>query len=74
VHREYEFPTDVCVCGAAVPKTLEERWHACPVCRLSAPRNVASAQVLLQRARVGRSRHNVEEVVLCEAVAFHATG
>ena len=68
--------SQVCVCGAAVPKTLAERWHACAVCGLSAPRNVVSAQVILQRARVGRSRPNVEDVVSRvprEAVAFQAT-
>ena len=68
--------SQVCVCGAAVPKTLAERWHECPVCGLSAPRDVVSAQVILQRARIGRSRHNVEDVVSCvprEAVAFQAT-
>src|SRR5437667_8634867 len=54
--------SQVCVCGAAVPKTLAERWHECPVCGLSAPRDVVSAQVILQRARIGRSRHNVEDV------------
>jgi len=64
-----------CVCGALVPKTLRDRWHECPVCELSAPRDVVSAQVILQRARVGRSRRNVEDVVSCvprEAVAFQA--
>ena len=69
--------SQVCVCGAAVPKTLAERWHACPVCGLSAPRDVVSAQVILQRARIGRSRHNVEDVVSCvprEAVAFSGDG
>jgi hypothetical protein len=43
---------------------------------LSAPRDVVTAQVILQRARIGRSRHNVEDVVSCvprEAVAFQAT-
>jgi len=43
---------------------------------LSAPRDVVSAQVILQRARIGRSRHNAEDVVSClprEAVAFQAT-
>src|SRR5438034_9759569 len=52
--------SQVCVCGAVVPKTLAERWHECPVCALSAPRDVVSAQVILQRAqraRIGRSRH-----------------
>jgi hypothetical protein len=37
---------------------------------------VVTAQVILQRGRVGRSRHNVEDVVSGvprEAVAFKAT-
>src|SRR5438874_2575962 len=66
--------SQVCVCGAAVPKTLAECWHECPVCGFSAPRDVVSAQVILQPARIGRSRHNVEDVVSCVrrvAVAFH---
>src|SRR5256884_1576514 len=53
---------------------LAECWHACPACGLSAPRDVVSAQVILQPARIGRSRHNVEDVVSCVrrvAVAFH---
>jgi putative transposase len=65
--------SQTCVCGTAVPKTLAERWHECPACGLSAARDVVSAQVILQRARIGRSRHNVEDVVSCvprEAVAF----
>ena len=69
--------SQTCVCGAAVRKTLAERWHECPVCGLSAPRNVVSAQVILQRARIGRSRHNVEDVVSCvprEAVASQGDG
>jgi hypothetical protein len=40
---------------------------------LSAARDVVSAQVILQGARIGRSRHNVEDVVSCvprEAVAL----
>ena len=57
--------SQTCVRGAAVPKTLAERWHECPVCGLSAPRDVVSAQVILERARIGCSRHNVEEVVSC---------
>jgi len=62
--------SQVCVCGAAVPKTLAERWHECPVCGLSAPRDVVTAQVILQRARIGRSRLSC---VPREAVAFQAT-
>jgi len=68
--------SQTCLCGASVPKTLPERWHECPACGLSVPRDVVSAQVILQRARMGRSRHNVADVVSCvprEAVAFQAT-
>ena len=31
----------------------------------SAPRNVVSAQVVLERARIGRSRNNLEDFVSC---------
>ena len=63
-------------CGTYVPKTLADRWHECPACGLSAWRDVVSAQVILQRARIGGSGRNVEDVVSCvsrEAVAFEAT-
>jgi putative transposase len=68
--------SQTCVCGASVPKSLGDRWHACPACRWSAPRDVVSAQIILQRARIRRSGQNVEDVVSCvsrEAVAFQAT-
>src|SRR2546430_352794 len=65
--------SQVCVCGAAVPKTLAERWHECPACGLSAPRDVVSAQVILQRARIGRSRHNVEDVASCVRSEEHTS-
>jgi len=59
--------SQTCVCGASVPKRLAERWHACPACGLSQPRDVVSAQVILQRARTGRSGVNEEVVVSCVA-------
>jgi putative transposase len=65
--------SQTCTCGASVPKTLRDRWHDCPQCGLSAPRDVVSAQVILQRARMGRSGHNVGAVrpsVFREAVCF----
>lgn len=68
--------SQTCVCGASVPKTLADRRHECPACGLSGSRDVVSAQVILQRARIGRSRVNVEAVGSCvprEAVAFQAT-
>ncbi len=41
-------------CGAAVCKTLKDRWHLCQNCGSSKPRDVASAQVIRNRA-VGRT-------------------
>jgi putative transposase len=32
-----------CPCGADVPKQLKDRWHLCPTCGLSVPRDQASA-------------------------------
>jgi putative transposase len=45
-----------CICGALVPKTLKERWHHCPSCQLSVPRDQASALEIL---RLGLSRREV---------------
>jgi putative transposase len=42
-----------CVCGAAVPKTLTDRWHHCPICQLSVHRDHAAALEIL---RLGLSR------------------
>ena len=42
-----------CICGAPVPKTLQDRWHHCPICQLSLPRDHASALEIL---RLGLSR------------------
>lgn len=55
--------SQTCLCGAHVPKTLADRWHACSDCGLSAGRDHVSAQVILQRA-VGSppSSANVEAV------------
>ena len=41
-------------CGEPVKKALAERWHSCPHCGASMPRDVASALVVQQRA-VGRT-------------------
>jgi putative transposase len=40
-----------CLCGASVPKKLSDRWHSCKACGLEGPRDLISAQVILQRAR-----------------------
>lgn len=41
--------SQTCTCGASVRKTLEQRWHVCQTCGLSAPRDHVSAQVILGR-------------------------
>src|SRR5215470_11428122 len=47
-----------CVCGAANPKTLSQRWHYCASCGLSVPRDHASALEIL-RLILGPVRRNV---------------
>ena len=39
-------------------ESLGQRGHECQACGLAAPRDVVSAQVILERARIGRSRPN----------------
>ena len=39
--------SQTCLCGAAVPKTLSQRWHQCSDCGLSAARDHVSAQLIL---------------------------
>ena len=38
--------SQTCLCGAAVPKTLSQRWHQCSACGLSAARDHVSAQLI----------------------------
>jgi putative transposase len=38
--------SQTCLCGAAVPKTLSQRWHPCAACGLSAARDHVSAQLI----------------------------
>ncbi|MCE6957510.1 transposase, partial [Cereibacter sphaeroides] len=38
--------SQTCLCGASVPKELKDRWHDCPACGLSAPRDVVSANIV----------------------------
>ena len=42
-----------CICGQLVPKTLANKWHSCPNCELSVPRDHAAALEIL---RLGLSR------------------
>jgi putative transposase len=41
--------SQACLCGAAVRKTLAQRWHQCPECGLSAARDHVSAQLILRQ-------------------------
>jgi len=45
--------SQTCLCGASVPKALSDRWHDCPSCGLSLPRDQVSA-ILIRR--LGQSR------------------
>jgi putative transposase len=38
--------SQTCVCGEPVPKDLCERWHQCPRCHLSLPRDQVSAMII----------------------------
>jgi putative transposase len=38
--------SQTCVCGELVPKHLSERWHHCPRCGLSLPRDQVSAMLI----------------------------
>lgn len=37
--------SQTCLCGAAVPKALSQRWHSCPECGLQGPRDQVSAVI-----------------------------
>jgi putative transposase len=38
--------SQTCVCGEKVPKDVSERWHHCPRCHLSLPRDQVSAMIV----------------------------
>jgi putative transposase len=38
--------SQTCTCGEPVPKDLTERWHQCPRCHLSLPRDQVSAMII----------------------------
>jgi transposase len=44
--------SQTCLCGESVPKTLKDRWHTCPACGLSAPRDQVSA-IIVQHTAFG---------------------
>ena len=51
--------SQTCLCGATVRKLLSDRVHVCMECGLVAPRDLVSAQVILERARISPSNRNV---------------
>lgn len=55
--------TQTCTCGTKVCKELSDREHVCTACGLIAPRDVVSAQVILQRARMSPSNRNVADLI-----------
>jgi putative transposase len=57
--------SQTCTCGGKARKELSDREHVCTACGLIAPRDVVSAQVILQRARMCPSNRNVAERVAC---------
>ena len=42
--------SQTCLCGEPVPKTLQDRWHECPACGLSADRDEVSANIVMDMA------------------------
>jgi putative transposase len=57
--------SQTCTCGAKVRKELSDREHVCTACGLIAKRDLVSAQVILQRARISPSNRNVASVSAC---------
>ena len=57
--------SQTCLCGASVRKRLSDREHVCTECGLVAPRDLVSAQVILQRAGIPPSNVKIGEVMPC---------
>jgi len=57
--------SQTCLCGARVRKFLSDREHVCVECGLVAPRDLVSAQIILQRAGTQPLDANVGEVMPC---------
>ena len=57
-------------CYCEVKKTLSDRWHICPHCGYTAPRDVVAAQVILDRgrARTASPRKGVPQLARAEVV------
>lgn len=61
--------SQTCLCGVVVAKTLKDRWHSCPDCGLSGPRDVVSAMVIEARGRRVQTRTGPLGAVVCEAAS-----
>ena len=57
--------SQTCLCGASVRKLLSDREHVCTACGLVAPRDLVSAQVILQRAGIQPLDANVGRLSPC---------
>lgn len=57
--------SQTCLCGASVRKLLSDREHVCTECGLVAPRDLVSAQVILQRAGTQPLDANVGRLSPC---------
>ncbi|MCW5970611.1 MAG: transposase [Blastocatellales bacterium] len=56
--------SQVCLCGAEVPKTLSDRWHHCESCGLSEPRDHVSSKVIKSRGLREYRKHLPSEAAL----------
>jgi hypothetical protein len=54
--------SQTCLCGESVPKTLNDRWHTCPACGLSASRDQVSA-IIVQHTTFASVPHISKECV-----------
>ncbi len=64
--------SQTCPCGVVVAKTLKDRWHSCPDCGLSGPRDVISAMVIEMRGRRMQTPTGPIGAVVCEAASCAA--
>ncbi|MCW5967675.1 MAG: transposase [Blastocatellales bacterium] len=56
--------SQVCLCGAEVPKPWSDRWHHCESCGLSEPRDHVSSKVIKSRGLREYRKHLPSEAAL----------
>ena len=64
--------SQTCLCEAPVPKTLKDREHICPACGLVGPRDVVSANIVMQIAFGRNLLQQAPKVVESSTVAGQA--